>query len=111
LELRLKKFGGEANETTKKDLRAKRFGNEVVSNSGGAPVGKDVLDKRAQRFGGGSATAPSSPATAVVSPEVLKKRAERFGAVVEEKPAVVSCRSPLETISSIGAKRIVFLKN
>ncbi len=89
LEQRLKKFGGAINENTKKELRAKRFGNEVVSNSGGAPVSKEVLEKRAQRFGG-SATVPSSPAASVVSPEVLKKRAERFGPVVEEKVAVVS---------------------
>ena len=81
--MRIKKFGEVTNENTKKDLRAKRFGESVAASGGenGSAAEKKAL--RAQRFGVAESEAAAS---GVISPEVLEKRAQRFG-IVEEKAA------------------------
>lgn len=65
LKLRVKKFGAQT-ENLKKDMRAERFGNE-----------ESKLAKRAQRFGGSVGDTPEK--------DVLEKRAKRFGETTATK--------------------------
>jgi SAP domain-containing ribonucleoprotein len=69
---RAKRFGIQLNETSKKDIRAQRFG--LPANDQKAP-------------------SPASPKAAAakggIAPEVLKKRAERFG-LPENKTAAAT---------------------
>lgn len=70
----MKKFGAQT-ENSKKDLRAQRFGGAAspAAATTTGTVDPSVLEKRAQRFGVATNTAPS------VDKEALEKRAKRFG--------------------------------
>lgn len=77
--MRAKKFGAQS-ENLKKDLRAQRFGTPATASVGGNGKTDDsALAKRAQRFG----TVPNTP-TSGVDKELLDKRAKRFGIEAQE---------------------------
>lgn len=79
LEMRAKKFGSQPVPESKLQARAARFGTGTgdVSNAGTAPalVSMDALKKRAERFG----VSVSDKMTKIEQQEKLQKRQERFG--------------------------------
>ncbi|KAI9480259.1 MAG: hypothetical protein EXX96DRAFT_561800 [Benjaminiella poitrasii] len=89
---RAKRFGIQLKESTKKEIRAQRFGTAANNNTDKTVVKKanklgidpEILKKRAERFGIASSTAGSAKEKALttvadpVEEEKKRKRAERF---------------------------------